>query len=344
MAAAPDRKITAADIHRAVGGRWADVLRSAGVPATALEKNRHGPCPMCGGKDRYRFTNRNDRGCYVCNNCAPNGGDGLQMLMAFRGLSMWEAMQDAINWLGGAETFSGLAPSPEALARQRRVEAAKLKREQEKTASSNFARWRNALPVTASDPVGLYLKHRGLPLASYPSVLRYLPSLDYWQRDSGGLLQRVGSYPAMLAAVLLPDGKLVALHQTYLTPDGHKAPVPEVKKWTRTSAKPAGAAVRLYRPGECLCVAEGIETALAVHASSRHPVWAGLSAYGLRHIWIPPEVKRVFIYGDHDTNEEQAGQRAAHALADRLRDEGRAATVFIPERPGADWLDVFNEE
>ena len=33
-------------------GRWPGILAAQGVPAEALV-NRHGPCPMCGGKDRF---------------------------------------------------------------------------------------------------------------------------------------------------------------------------------------------------------------------------------------------------------------------------------------------------
>ena len=42
-------------------GRWPGILTALGVPAKAL-RNRHGPCPVCGGKDRFRFDDKGGAG------------------------------------------------------------------------------------------------------------------------------------------------------------------------------------------------------------------------------------------------------------------------------------------
>jgi putative DNA primase/helicase len=124
-----------------------------------------------------------------------------------------------------------------------------------------------------------------------------------------------------------------------MTPDGYKAAVPAVKKWTATSGEAKGAAVRLYAPGEVLAVAEGIETALAVHVANGLPVWAGLSAFGVSHMHLPAIAREVFIFADHDEN--GTGQQAAEALAARCLDEGREVRVLLPSEAGRDWLDVL---
>jgi putative DNA primase/helicase len=41
-----------ADIHACVA--WPRVLAQLGIPESAL-RNKHSPCPACGGKDRFRF-------------------------------------------------------------------------------------------------------------------------------------------------------------------------------------------------------------------------------------------------------------------------------------------------
>jgi putative DNA primase/helicase len=134
-----------------------------------------------------------------------------------------------------------------------------------------------------------------------------------------------------------PDGAMVTLHRTYLTPDGHKADVPTAKKLMRcaTDGASAGGAIRLYPAGETLCVSEGIETALAVRLQSGYPVWAAISATGMAQVVLPSIAQTILICADHD----KAGIEAAHALANRLLWEGRQIKILLPPTPGADWAD-----
>jgi putative DNA primase/helicase len=66
-------------------GRWPEILARFGIDRTFL-RNRHGPCPLCGGKDRFRFDDRNGSGSYFCNQCGASKGDGagVRLLMKFR--------------------------------------------------------------------------------------------------------------------------------------------------------------------------------------------------------------------------------------------------------------------
>ena len=65
------------EVKRAAHGRWPGVLAAFGIPAEMLV-NRHGPCPMCGGTDRFRFDDRHGNGEYYCNGCG--AGDGFRLL------------------------------------------------------------------------------------------------------------------------------------------------------------------------------------------------------------------------------------------------------------------------
>src|SRR5690348_13963485 len=49
-------------------GRWREILPCLGVETRYLT-NKHGPCPLCGGKDRFRFDDKNGDGTYYCNQC-----------------------------------------------------------------------------------------------------------------------------------------------------------------------------------------------------------------------------------------------------------------------------------
>src|SRR5215467_14624886 len=58
-------------------GRWREILPLFGIDSRFL-KNKHGPCPLCGGKDRFRFDDKNGEGTYYCNQCGP--GPGVMLL------------------------------------------------------------------------------------------------------------------------------------------------------------------------------------------------------------------------------------------------------------------------
>ncbi|SFN01882.1 putative DNA primase/helicase [Formivibrio citricus] len=322
----------------AARNRWPGILQAAGVDPKHL-RNKHGACPVCGGKDRFRFTDKDGRGCYVCNKCRPDGGDGFHLLAAFRSCSFIEAARFVSDYLGGA-AVTATAPSPEELARRKEREDAEQKRAWLNNRAVNLSTWRQAHPVMPGSPVGLYLRNRGLSLAEYPQALRFHPCLPYWDRGEDGKPIKLGDFCGMVAAVQAPDGALVAVHKTYLTGAGRKIDAPSPKKMSKPSGPLAGAACRLFPAGEKLAICEGIETGLAVHLGSGLPVWAGLNAFGLSQMVLPPEARQVFIYADHDEN--GTGQNAAKTLADRLTQEGRSVRILLPGKPGWDWLDVWN--
>ncbi len=68
-----------------VTGRWREVLPRLGVDKKFLT-GKNGPCPACGGKDRFRFTDRTKNGDYYCNQCG--AGLGFKLVMKVNG---WDA-------------------------------------------------------------------------------------------------------------------------------------------------------------------------------------------------------------------------------------------------------------
>src|SRR5262249_61224385 len=63
-------------------GRWQEILPLLGI-ATRFLHNRHGPCPIGGGKDRFRFDDKHGSGSYYCNQCG--AGVGLILVRKLRG-------------------------------------------------------------------------------------------------------------------------------------------------------------------------------------------------------------------------------------------------------------------
>jgi hypothetical protein len=187
------------------------------------------------------------------------------------------------------------------------------------TAKQALEIWRSTVNATGT-LAETYLRTRGYD-GQIPPTLRFSPDLRH--RDGS-------HHPAVVAAVTrVPDRKVIAIHRIFLSADGRaKADVSPAKM----SLGPIGhGAVRLAAAGEQLAVAEGIETALAIHTSTGMPTWAALSAGGIKSLDLPPLplASEVWIGADNDP----AGTGAAYAAAERWIRGGRQVRIaFPPER------------
>lgn len=300
----PNRKVS-----EIATGRWPSILMYFGIEERFL-KNKHGECPICGGKDRYRFDDKAGRGTWICNQCG--AGDGFALLEKYKG------------W-----TFKEAAYQVELIAGNVTAKAIKEDSDEAKKMAAVKRIWNDAEPVSKGDPVWLYLNRR-IGLELIPACLRFHPALPYVDGES------VDYFPALVAAVSNHENQGIGVHRIYLTYSGEKAPVEKAKKLM--AGRPLnGGSIKLGAAGEVLGIAEGIETALAASRKFSVPVWAAISA-GLLEQWMPPEsVKTVIVFGDNDAS--FTGQASAYALAKKLRLKGVNADVRIPELVGTDWAD-----
>lgn len=290
-------------------GRWRSMLPALGIGPQFLT-GKHGPCPVCGGKDRFRFDDKAGSGSYFCNSCGP--GSGVDLVMKANGWSFVEAKRAIEQHL------------PTAAVAMRKASEARGDQHEKMIAT-----WRRGLALDGRDPASRHLAYRGISIGKIPTV-RFLPNALYVHEDGART-----SHPALMALFTAPDKSAVIIHRTYLDDEGRKAAVPVPRKlWP--GKVPHGGAVRLAPSAETMGIAEGIETALSAMQLFDVPVWAALSDWGLLK-WQPPTtIKSVIVFGDHDAS--FAGQHAAYALAYRLKAEGRHVEVRLPALPG-DWND-----
>jgi putative DNA primase/helicase len=304
-------------------GQWRSILPRIGIDPKYLA-GRNCPCPMCGGRDRFRFIDRKGRdgdGMWVCNQCTPRPRPAIDLVIAFTGLPFKDAVREVDAILG--DDIGGCQPPT------RPVE------DDGKVRPSAFAKkvWARGLRVQRGDVVDRYLHSRGVGMDLYPPCLRTSP-LDWYRDDETGEQSR---YPAMLALIHGADGKPVAVHRTYLAADGQsKAAVERPRKVAgRFGRNPT---IRLASPASILGIAEGIETALAAMKLFKVPTWSVLSTHGIETFEPPIGLRHLIVFADHDRN--SAGQRAAETLAARL--SGRITVeVQIPDEPDTDWNDVL---
>ncbi|MBX9878852.1 MAG: toprim domain-containing protein [Candidatus Obscuribacterales bacterium] len=316
------------EVKQVANGHWLQILTSLGMPSHLLRR-KHGPCPCCGGKDRFRFDNKNDDGTFFCSHCG--AGDGFKLLALYRGIEITYSLNLVADYLG----LSG-KPCLPAMPISRAVNVGTSNRQANGEQLRILNRfWSEARSVASGDPIHKYLtKTRELKLDDIPACLRYHPELDYFDGDNC-----LGTFPSMLALVMSSDNQPVCLHRTYLTLDGQKAPVAKPKKLMKPIYEGAtrGGAIRLQEASESLGIAEGIETALACHITTGLPVWSTVSAGGMASLEVPETVKQVMIFADHDMN--NVGLAAAQKLATRLLYAHKKVKLLLPPRAGTDWFD-----
>ena len=316
------RMMRANDIHSQI--TWPSVLAQLGIPESAL-RNKHGPCPACGGKDRFRFDNKNGRGTYYCNGCGP--GDGFQLLERVHGWPFVEARKrvmaaaglcgDATPRISGdCRVDAALWPAPTETAARPSRRVLTIRRDR-----CTVSNCRDAIDYL--DSRGLWPLPTGCTLSAHATV-------EYWDGA-----ERVGRYPALVADVADADADLVTVHITYLR-DGQKLTSHEPRKILSPLTGRLACAVRLMPATDVLGIAEGIETALSASILDGVPVWAALNATLLGKFAPPPGVSRLIVYVDRD----EAGLTAALRIMERL--QGRVALeARIPPAPANDWNDIL---
>lgn len=242
-------------------GRWHGVLPMLGVPSAFLN-GKHQPCPMCGGKDRARFDDKDGGGTFICSQCG--AGDGVSLVMKVNGWD-FKAAAERIEALIG--TVEARPTRPQADPRQQ------LRAMQRK--------WNSAKPIAGV--ARRYLFGRGIDPGDVADL-------------------RESSEPCEMLALLRDvQGNGCQVHRTLLTSDGQKATV-EQPRLFMAGTIPKGAAVRLQPYGDTLGIAEGIETALSAAILFSTPCWAALNASLLKQWEPPAHAKRVTVFADNDSN------------------------------------------
>jgi len=290
-------------IKEAAAGRWLGIFENFGIDAGI---GKHQPCPVCGGRDRFRYTDKFGNGDYYCNVCSP--GDGFDLIMKVTGFSFFEVLKKVSEIIGYIE-----------------MDTIKAKPKTDPKVALNKV-WKASSKLTGSDPVSKYLHLRNIVLQ--PDNIRYCPGC--YESDSKTEI------PAMVARIQNREGRPVSLHRTYLNGYG--------KKKVMTPTEPiVGAAIRLFQPGGqfedgVVGIAEGIETACSATQLNGIATWAVISTSIMVGFEPPDGIRRVVIFGDNDQN--YAGQKAAYVLANKLYFAGFLVEVEIPSVAGDDWNDV----
>ncbi len=112
-----NRHSKAEDIKRQAAGRWIQIHRSiCGLSDQQLNPKTHGPCPRCGGADRFRaFDDVAETGGLFCNQChSERNGDGLAAVQWIRNCTFSDAVRLVADEIGTNGHHMPAKPKPPA--------------------------------------------------------------------------------------------------------------------------------------------------------------------------------------------------------------------------------------
>ena len=278
-----------------------------------------GPCPVCGGTDRF-------------------GVHLVKQLWHCRGCQTGGDIIDLVRHLDGSRFGEAVALLNNSPRRPRNlIHSVRGENSPDDCQRTDIARsiWSRRQPITCSTPVWGYIKGRGLDPSRLPPTLGYLPPSakypDHAMVAAFGLA--VETEPGVLT---VPPDIVQAVHLTRLTSSGEKIAETIAPDGSRIKAKimvgsPKAAPIILAPVNDLLglAVTEGIEDGLSVHQAAGLGVWVAGSAPHMPALagCIPDYVECCTIYM-HDDEGRRYALQLAEALSARdievLIEGGRA--------------------
>lgn len=290
------------DTVKAATGFWPQLLPALGISVHA--GGRHGACPACGGKDRFRFDNQDGRGTWLCNQCG--AGDGLNLVEKALSISAKEAAIKVAGMLGKLPESAPVMHDDTA--------------DKSRAQSDAAARAQALIAAAFSRTDNAYLSAKGL---------------HGTQALTLGDALRCGGISFAAGDVLIPltgeDGTAVNVQLISAAGDKRTLPGGQVKGTYWLAGEP---------DGKTLWLTEGYATGLTVHRLTGQAVYVALSANNLtalaKRLRESHPDAMMLIAADRDDN--GTGQLKAEEAAKVCG--GKAA---LPPVTG-DWNDVWQAQ
>jgi hypothetical protein len=288
-----------------------EIARRGGLGLKRIGGELIGPCPQCGGRDRFAVSIRKQ--IFLCRGCG-RSGDVIALVQHIDQCDF----RAAIAALGGDERKPIAPVKP----------AAHQESDQEKTKRA-LNIWNEGSPVNGT-LAEEYLKRRGLELPDDDHALRFFSPCPF--ADT--------TYPAMVAlfrCVTTDEPK--AIHRIALGPGG-------ILIAKRMLGRVGGCAIKIDASEHIeqgLVIGEGVETCIAARRRGLKPCWALGSAGAIRSFPLLGGIDCLTILVDNDEpdrNGRRAGPDAAAECSARWIAAKREVRRIVPRRQGADMADL----
>ncbi|WP_323900344.1 DUF927 domain-containing protein [Aeromonas caviae] len=299
------------DVVAAACGHWPELLAAVGIDTPS--RGKHGPCPVCGGSDRFRLDDKGGRGTWICNQCG--AGDGLDLVSKVTGKPPKEVAELLAPLVG--LSAGGLDPAERELIHQQQQARAEADAKQAEQQRQKAARRAAAIMRSCEPGQAPYLVHKRL---RWPcgALNRQVIAVGAMTFPAGSLVVPLIDEAGELVNVQLIDDR------------GGKSYLAGGRK--------AGAFHRI-EGGELVAVVEGYSTGLSVHLASGATVYCAMDCGNLAAVAAiarrqHPEA-RILLCGDNDadTQGNPGKTKAEHAAA------AIGGLVALPPEFSGDWND-----
>jgi hypothetical protein len=289
-------------ISRARSIPIAHVLRSRSIRLRPAGQELYGPCPVCGGTDRFAVHLKKQ--VWNCRQCR-KGGNVIALVQHMAGVGF----ADAVAMLaGGARPMPAPRRAPEVLPA---------------TAAPTVDRhawamhlWSEAVPIAGTIAERYLIEARKLTLPAdvSPRVLRFHLRCPFGAEH----------HPCLLALYRdIASDEPRAVMRTALTPDGRKI--------DRKALGPVGGcAVKLSDDADVtmsLTIGEGLESTLAGLLKGFAPAWAMGSAGSIAKFPVLAGIEALTILGEDDDANCRAVAECAHRWLAADREVFRASST-----------------
>lgn len=276
------------DVKAKAQGLWADTIFPRFNIDVRFKKKT--PCPACGGRDRFRYDDKNGNGDYICQHCG--AGDGFSLIQKCTHLSFPDTIAE-VAAIVGLDATSNITDADREKWRKEKELRDKEQRELERKLQENIARkaestFRNAYQGEFS----LYLKNKQV------------------DKDPKIKITHDGN---LLIPAYDEHGKMWNL-QT-ITPDGQKLFIQESGGRTGGCFFVIGEVQPDLYDAHIICIAEGYATGMSIHMATGHPVALSFVANNLPKVGAvlrQKYPKAVFVYcADDDSAKQDTGIKYA---------------------------------
>lgn len=290
---------------REFNGAWRQTLEGYGC---RLPSGRnHGPCPVCGGKDRFRFDDKDGRGTWFCGQCDPQSGGGLLLLSRYLGKPTIEVAKELL----GQDMPRTVAP-----VRKHSATDEQMREELRKRAKRGAEMLMEQSMMSGHQ----YMDAKGLT-GEWPVNSQIMMGADNERIEPG----------ALLLVPVYKNGELVNVQK--ITADGKKRPI--------YGGDMSGVCHVISGPGKTIAVVEGFATGVTVNRMTNATTYVAFNTGNLAAIAAQAREEHpdamLIIFADHDEIDPVHGWRPGSKFAEDAAVPANAKIALPPEL--GDWDD-----
>lgn len=288
-------------VRDAAQGRWKDLIFPAFGIVVPAKKSVHGPCPICGGKDRFRCDDKQGKGTWFCNVC--RAGDGFSLIEKSRDMPYSQVLTE-VGAVVGLSAETKVTDADRKKWKEKAEAQAKAAELEERKAQESASK-------------------RAVRELSYKSANRDCPYAE--RKKIKTYSCRINGKGNLIVSLVDKDGKIWNIQEIHA--DGHKSFLPGGR--VSGCFHMIGQVIQL---DQIICIAEGFATAASIHEATGHVTVVAFNSGNIDKVGkeiriMYPHARLVYCADDdsHSTPPDAVLKAANKAVA------ATGGIVILPE-------------